>query len=317
MTLDSIKEEIDRAKTIAILTHENPDGDAVGSALATYIVLKNMNKNVDVIIPEFARIFEFLPCVNEIKKETDVLNYDLVISVDCADYKRLNGTISIFENAKMTISIDHHGTNSMFANLNYVDPASPACAQILAHILNYWEIEITKEIGECLITGVITDTGGFKYSNVTVETFEFAAELLSRGINISKIYEQALQTMSFSKFKLLQISMDRLEFLENGKIAFTYIMKDDEEKVKAEVGDHEGIVEQGRSIEGVEVSVFLRQRDNGFRVSMRSSNKVNVADICLIFGGGGHEKAAGCYMEYSLDVVKEKIINEIKLQLNK
>ena len=317
MTLDSIKEEIDRAKTIAVLTHENPDGDAIGSALAMYIAMKNLNKEVDVIIPEFAKIFDFLPCIEEVKRESEILKYDLVISVDCADFKRLNGATVIFENAKMTISIDHHGTNSMFANLNYVDPASPACAQILASIFNYWEIAITKEIGECLITGIITDTGGFKYSNVTVETFEFAAELLSRGINISKIYERALQTMSFAKFKLLQISMDRLEFLENGQIAFTYIMKEDEEKVNADVGDYEGIVEQGRSIEGVEVSVFLRQREDGFRVSMRSTEKVNVADICLIFGGGGHEKAAGCYMDYPLDVTKEKIINEIRLQLNK
>ena len=315
MTLDSIKEEILRANKIAILTHENPDGDAIGSSLAMYNTLKNMGKDVDVIMPEFAKIFNFLPYANEIKNITEITNYDLVISLDCADIKRLNGAATIFENAKMTVSIDHHGTNTMFANLNYVDPASPACAQILVSILNYWKIEISKEIGECLITGIITDTGGFKYSNVTVETFEFAAELLAKGVNISNIYERVLQTRTLAKFNLTKIALNRLELLENGKVAFTYINKEDIENTHAEMGDHEGIVEEGRGIEGVEVSVFLRENEKGYRVSLRSSKNVNVSDVCIIFGGGGHPRAAGCTMNYPLEVAKEKILNEIRLQL--
>lgn len=316
VTLDNIKEEIERASTIALLTHEYPDGDAMGSTLGMYNALKIMGKRVDAIVPEFARTFEFLPGANEIKKEPYFPEYDLVIALDCADLKRLNGAKNIFENAKMTISIDHHGINSMFANINYVNPASPACAQILVSIFDYWNIDITKEIGECLITGIITDTGGFKYSNVTVETFDFAAELLSKGINISKIYERVMQTITKSRFELTRIANNRLEILENGKIAFTYVKKEDEEKVNTEPGDYEGIVEQGRSIEGVEVSVFLRETDKGYKVSLRSGQYLNVADICYIFGGGGHEKAAGCTMPYSLEVSKEKILNEIKLRLN-
>lgn len=315
MTLDNIKEEVNRANKIVILTHENPDGDAMGSSLATYHAIKSLGKQVDVVIPEFARIFSFLPGVNEVKKEAEDINYDLAIALDCGDLKRLNGATSLFENAKMTISIDHHGMNTMFANINYVDPVAPACAQILVSLFNYWGTEITKEIGECLITGIITDTGGFKYSNVTVETFEFAAELLSRGVNISAIYERVMQTISLSKFELTRIALNRLELLEDGKVAFTYITQEDEEKVHAEVGDHEGISEQGRCIEGVEVSVFLRENDKGFRVSMRSSKNVNVSDIGLMFGGGGHAKAAGCFMPYSLEVAKEKLLHEIKRQL--
>lgn len=315
MTLDSIKEEVERANTIVILTHENPDGDAIGSSLALYNSLKKVNKQVDVIIPEFARTFSFLPGADEIKKSSEITNYDLAIALDCGDFKRLNGGTAYFENAKMTVSIDHHGTNTMFANLNYVDPTSPACAQILISLLKYWEIDISKEIGECLITGIITDTGGFKYSNVKVETFEFAAELLSRGVNISKIYERVMQTVSLSRFQLSKIATERLELLEDGKIAFTYILREDEEKVKAEVGDYEGIVEQGRSIEGVEISVFLRQIENGYKASLRAGGNINVSDICMIFGGGGHEKAAGCTMPYSLEVAKEKLLQEIHLRL--
>jgi len=229
----------------------------------------------------------------------------------------LNVDSYIFENAKISISIDHHGTNTMFANINYVDPVAPACAQILASLFNYWGFEITKEIGECLITGIITDTGGFKYSNVTVETFEFAAELLSKGVNISKIYEKTMQIMPLSKFELSKIAMNRIELLEDGKIAFTYINIEDEKNVNAEVGDHEGIVEFGRSIEGVQVSIFMRETDKGYKVSLRSNEAVNASDVCLIFGGGGHPRAAGCTMTCSLESAKDKLINEIKLQMKK
>ena len=182
MTLDDIKEEIKKAKKTVILTHESPDGDAIGSSMAVYLALKNNNKDVDVIIPEMPRTFDFLPRVNEVKKESDVEKYDLAIALDCADLKRLNGFATYFENARKTIVIDHHSINTMFGQYNYVDPVAPACAQILFGILEYFGVEITKEIGTCLITGIITDTGGFKYSNVTADTFEFAANMLEKAL---------------------------------------------------------------------------------------------------------------------------------------
>lgn len=318
MTLDDIKEEIKKAKKIVILTHESPDGDAIGSSMAVYLALKNNNKDVDVIIPEMPRTFDFLPRVNEVKKESDVEKYDLAIALDCADLKRLNGFATYFENARKTIVIDHHSINTMFGQYNYVDPVAPACAQILFGILEYFGVEITKEIGTCLITGIITDTGGFKYSNVTADTFEFAANMLEKGVNISNIYERVMQTVTLSRFNLTKIAIDRLELLEDGKIAFTYITMEDEKNVNAEFGDHEGIVEQGRSIEGVLVSVFFRETENGYKVSLRANNNsnVNVADICMIYGGGGHVKAAGCLMQYPLEIAKERIIEEIKRSIN-
>lgn len=318
MTLDDIKEEIRKANKIVILTHESPDGDAIGSSMAVFLALKSNNKDVDIIIPEMPRIFEFLPGISEIKKESDIEKYDLAIALDCADLKRLNGVATYFENAKKTIVIDHHSVNTMFGHYNYVNPVSPACAQILFGIFEYFGIEITKEIGTCLITGIITDTGGFKYSNVTAETFEFAASMLEKGVNISNIYEKVMQTVTLSRFNLTKIAIDRLELLENGRIAFTYITMEDEKKVNAEFGDHEGIVEQGRSIEGVMVSVFFRETENGYKVSLRanSNSNVNVADICIIYGGGGHIKAAGCLMQYPLEIAKERIIEEIRRSIN-
>lgn len=315
MTLDNILEEINKANNIVILTHESPDGDAIGSSLGMYLTLKEMGKNADLIIPEIPKTFNFLPGIEEVKKESNILEYDLAISLDCADLKRLNGCAKYFSEAKITVNIDHHESNKMFADYNYVDPVSPACAQILIVMLNYLNIEISKNIGKCFLTGIITDTGGFQYSKVNSETFEFTSYLLNKGINVSEIYRKVLQVKTKSHFELSKLVIDRLEFLENGKIAFTYITEKDELKVGAETGDHEGLVEIGRDIEGVEVSILLRETDKGFKASLRSNTYVNVSDVCMMFGGGGHPKAAGCLLSYPLEQAKQKIITEVKNNL--
>ena len=314
-TLDNILQEIDKANSIVILTHENPDGDAIGTGLALYNALKLYGKNPDIIIPEYPRIFEFLPGISEIKEESDIERYDLAIAVDCATIKMLNGFTKYFENAKVKIAIDHHGTNTMFGDINFVNPDAPACAQIMLGILGHFGIEINKEIGTCILTGIITDTGGFRYSGVTAETFEFVAYLLNKGVNVSKVYKQVLQTKTKASFELHRLAEDRLEFLEDGKVAYTYITQEDEEKVDAQSGDHEGIVEVGRDIEGVEVSIFVRQTEKGCKISLRSNDYVNVSDVCLILGGGGHLRAAGALMQGSLEQVKEKILYQVRSQL--
>ncbi len=314
-TLDNILEEINKANSIVILTHENPDGDAIGTGLALYHALRQYGKNPDIIIPEYPRIFKFLPGVEEIKKDSTIEKYDLAISVDCSTIKMLNGFAKYFENAKMRISIDHHSTNTMFGDINFINPDAPACSQIMLVILEHFNIEITKEIGTCLLTGIITDTGGFKYSGVTAETFEFVALLLNKGINVSKVYRRVLQMKTKPNFELHRIANNRLKFLEEGKVAYTYITMQDEKQIGAENGDHEGIVENGRDVEGVEVSIFVRETEQGCKVSLRSNEYVNVADVCLMFGGGGHPKAAGVLMQGTIEQVKEKLLYQVRSQL--
>lgn len=315
MTLDYIIEEIKNARDIVILTHENPDGDAIGSSLAMYNSLKQIGKGVDLIIPEFPKTFEFLPGSNEVKQDVKDSNYDLALALDCGDIKRLNPFVDCFENANVRISIDHHSANTMFADYNFVNPAAPACAQILITILPELGVEIDKNIGTCLLTGIITDTGGFRYSGVTSETFEFAAELLNKGVNVSDTYKRVLQTLTKSSFELRRRAINRIEFFEDGKISFTYITKKDDEEVDSSGNDHEGIVEIGRDIEGVEISIFLREIDDGYKISLRSNNYVNVSDICLMFGGGGHERAAGGSINLPFEQAKEKVIEECKKHL--
>ena len=315
MTLEHILEEIKKAKKIVILTHENPDGDAIGSSLGMYIALRKMGKEPDIIIPELPRAYNFLPEIENVKKEGQKEPYDLAIALDCATIKMLNGWANYFEDAKVKVTIDHHGTNTMYGDHNYVNPDAPACAQTLISIIQYFGVEIDKKIGTCLLTGIITDTGGFQYQSTTPETFEFAAELLQTGVNVSDIYKRVMNTMTKANFELRKRAIERMEFFKEGKIAFTYVTKEDIEEANAETGDFEGIVEEGRNIEGVEVSIFLRETQKGFKVSLRSNDYVNVSDVCLLFGGGGHIHAAGCTIAQSLEQVKEKIVNEVKVHI--
>lgn len=312
MTIDNIKEEIQKAEDVVILTHESPDGDAVGSALAMYLTLKKLGKTVDVIIPEYASMFEFLPGADEIKKEGKQEPYDLAISVDVTGINRLNGFAKYFEDAKVKIQIDHHQVNEMFADYNFVNPASPACAQNLIFIIEQLGVEIDKEIGTCLLTGIITDTGGFKYEGVSAETFEFTSWLLAKGVNVSDVYKRVMQTKTRANFELRKLVMDRMEFVCDNQVTFTYMTLEDEKNTGAAPGDHEGLVEIGRDIEGVEVSIFLREVEGGYKASLRSNNYVNVSDVCIAFSGGGHKRAAGCTIFNTLDIAKDAIIHEVE-----
>ena len=316
MTLDEILKEINEAENIVILTHETPDGDAIGSSLGMKLALEKIGKNADIIMSKYARMYWLLPGFETIEGESEIKNYDLAISLDCATLKRMDNK-EYFENAKKTIVIDHHGSNNMYGDINYVNPVSPACSEILLVILNYFEIEIDVKIGTCLMTGIITDTGGLQYPSTTADTFEYAAELLRKGVNISEICKKTLQTKTKANFELSKRVMERVELLEDGKVAFSYITTKDMEEVNAEEGDHEGLVNIGREIEGVEVAIFIRQKENDdlYKVSMRTGDKVNASDVCLMFGGGGHPRAAGALIPGTIEQVKEKLLKEVRKAL--
>ena len=311
MTLDNILEEIKKANTIVILAHENPDGDAIGSCLAFALALKQLDKEADVLIKDYAACYNFLPGVNIIKKETNVEKYDLAICLDCPEITRVEKDyIKYYTTAKAKIQFDHHARNNMFGDYNVVDQSSPAVCQILASSFEYMHIDLTKDIITNLMAGIITDTGGFRHSNTNADAFDFASFALTKGVNIEKIYRQTLTTVTRAKFELQKLAMDRMEFFKDGKIAFTYENYEDDEKLNVASGDNEGIVEIGRTIEGVEVSIFLYERKDGFKASLRSNEYVDVSEICMTFGGGGHLKAAGVTLDMPFEEAKEAIIKE-------
>lgn len=319
MTLDDILVELKNAKTIVILTHESPDGDAISSSLSVMHALAQFGKNADVVIPEHAKDFDFLPGADQILNSGKEEQYDLAISVDCTDLKRLAGGKEFFETAKKTVEIDHHSVNAMFADYNYVDPVSPSCCQVLIAMFEYYGVETTKEIANCILTGMITDTGGFQWGGVTPETFEFAAELIRKGAKIKEICRKALRNKTKAHCKLERLVYDRLEFYENDKIAISYITIEDNQNTGAKLGDEEGLTEMLRDIEGVEVAVLLKEKEgkNGYKASLRSHETINVSEICLLLGGGGHPGAAGCFIPGTLEQAKAKILDAIKHAINK
>lgn len=308
--LDKIINIIGDNKRIGIFTHESPDGDAIGSGLALYLGLKQIKKDVEFIAEEYSNSFNFLSSLDEIKKK-GTGDYDVCVALDCATKQRLYDINGSFDKAGYTISIDHHASNTFYADCNYVEDKSPATCKTLVKILRRLGINITKEIGEALMTGIITDSGGFRYSTVDDETFEFAAKMLDVGVNISKIYLKTFDVQTKAQFQLTSIATSRLKFFNKNRIAITYITRDDIKKTNAKTGDHEGIVNVGRNIEGVKVSIFLREdADGSYRVSFRSNNDVDVADIAKVYDGGGHTRAAGCSISMSLDNAIKSLIKE-------
>lgn len=316
MTLDEILKEIKKAQNICVLAHESPDGDAIGSSLAFYHILKNMGKNVEVLMKNLPETYMFLPGAEMIKEESSMEKIDMAIVVDCPEIKRVNADlIKYFDAAEVTVEFDHHMNNKMFADYNIVNHVSSACAQLLVSSFDYLELDISKDAMTCLLTGIITDTGGFKNSNITLETFEYAGRALAQGINLSSVYKQALLTVTRNRFEAQKLAMDRMEFFADGKICFTYITKEDMKNLGLKDGDHEGIVEIGRNIENVEVSIFLREEEKGYKISLRSNEYVNVAEVCMVFGGGGHIKAAGANTTMAREEAKHALVREIEKRL--
>lgn len=316
MTLDEILKEVKKVQTICIMAHEGPDGDAIGSSLGLYHIFTEMGKEVEVLMKKVPESFTFLPGFETIKETPSREKFDMGIVVDCPDIKRVHkDLIPYFESAEVTAQFDHHMNNSMFADYNVVNHVAPACCQILVESLDYLEVEISKDAMTCFLTGIITDTGGFKNSGTSVETFEIAGRALEMGINLSKIYKKSLMEITRTRFEIQKIAMERMEFLADGKISFTYIQLEDEKNLGLKDGDHEGIVEIGRNIKGVEVSIFLREQEKDYKISLRSNDYVNVAEVCMVFSGGGHIRAAGASTTLNLEEAKRALVKEIEKRL--
>lgn len=308
-----INDLINDSKSILLLTHESPDGDAIGSVLSFYHYLTSINKIVDMVILDIPKVFDFLPSID---KTVDNVNceYDLGIVLDCASRDRIGQKEDLFSRCKKTIVIDHHVSNTNYGDINYVKGNTSSCCQVVYYLFKEWSVSFNEEIGNSIITGVLTDTNGFGHNGVDSNTFKLACELKEIGIDIHNIYQKVLWMKTMSQYNLMKIGMDRIQFMCDGKIAFTYILEEDFEKVGAILGEHEGIVDIGRNINGVEVSIFIRE-NNGWSISLRSTGKVDVGKIAINLGGGGHKMASGGKLYGDFEDVKKKVINEVEKAL--
>ena len=284
------------SKTIAVLGHINPDGDCVGSTLALYNYLKdNMpEKDVTVWLEAPPEKFSFLRGFEEIRTAPDKeFRADLAVALDVSDRGRLGDFIPVFDNAKDTLNIDHHVTNPGFAAETVCYPDASSACEVLFGLME--REKISRETAACLYTGIVTDTGVFKYSATSEQTMRTAGFLMSTGIPFGEIIDRAFYRKTWPQNRILGKALSQAERNEDGKFIWTVITFWEKEAYGAQSSDMDGIAEQMRLTEGAECSCLASERIPGqWKLSLRSADVVDVSAICARFGGGGHMRAAGC-----------------------
>ena len=316
-SLSLLEEKINSAQSILILTHINPDGDALGSIISMKCAIKQkFNKEADTLfIGKYPDIYEFLPCRRDlisIENFNSDKIYDVAIALDVASKDRMANIEKTFNSAKYKVNIDHHKTNNNYATFNFVDGNASSTGEVLYGLFNDLNIEITKDIAVSLYTSILTDTGCFKYNSTTPNAMKICSELLSKGVDPSKTAQLIYGNKPKSMVLLNAYAISNAKFLSNEKIAYTVVSLDDLERFKADSDHTEGIVEHLKEIDSVEVAILFKELKNGFtKVSFRSKN-VDVAKISSKFDGGGHTNAAGCTVKKPMNIAIEKIIEELK-----
>ncbi len=308
---------VEEAETIAIAGHVRPDGDCVGSCLGLYNYLReNMKeKRIDVYLESVPAAFSFLKntecALTEAKKNTV---YDLFIALDCGSRDRLGFTEEFFLSAKHTVSIDHHISNTLFAEHNHVEGEASSTCEVLCGFLE--NACISKETAECLYLGIVHDTGVFKHSNTSRRTMDTAGSLLEKGVSASRVIDDSFYRKTYMQNQILGRCLLESILLLDGKIIFSSVSQKTMQLYGAVPADLDGIIDQLRVTEGVEVAILIREEGvQNYKVSMRSNGKVDVSRICCLFGGGGHRMAAGCTMNGSVHDVINNLSGQIEHQL--
>lgn len=315
--MNSIASQLEGVKSVAIGGHIRPDGDCVGSCLAMYNYIKDNwpQVEVDVYLEPIPGLFKFMKNSDKINSTYDKeMVYDLFIAQDCGDRERLGEAVQYFDTAKRTICIDHHISNDHFAQVNYIFPKASSTSELVFELLD--QAKITKEIAECIYTGIVHDTGVFQYSSTSSKTMNVAGVLMDTGINFTKIIDETFYKKTFNQNQILgKALMDSRRVLEE-KCIITVLTLADMEKFEVMPRHLEGIVSQLRVTKDIDVAVLIYETEpNEFKISMRSNEIVNVSKIAAHFGGGGHIRAAGCSLKGEVVEVEEKLLREIEKQL--
>ena len=309
---------IDQAGKIVILGHVNPDGDCVGSCLAVYNYIKEWDstKAVTVRLERAPSKFSYLSGFDAIETEAGEETYDLCICLDSSDEERLGDFKSCFDRSAKTICIDHHITNRGYAQENVIDGhASSACEVVYGQLD---ESRISERVAECIYTGIIHDTGVFKYSNTSRKTMEIAGRMMEKGIDFGTIIDGSFYKKTYMQSQILgRALLESITFLD-GRCIFSVVRKKDMDFYGVDKSDLDGIVDQLRVIDGIECAIFLYETGiHQFKVSLRSNSIVDVSRIAAYFGGGGHVRAAGCTMSGSVHDVVNNLSAHIAEQLER
>jgi len=309
----SIQQALNESKKPLIVAHVRPDGDAVGSMVAIGLALKQLGKNPQMVFSDgLPKRFRFLVGSEYIRTDVES-NYDLVISLDCADAARLSSPEKI---ERVHINIDHHVTNERFADINLVLPEYVSTTSILADWMKAWGLILSKEIADALLMGMITDTIGFRTDNVNPAYLRIAADLVDKGANLAEMYHKGLTLHSPESSKVWGFALSRLEW--DGNLAWTSILIEDRKRANYKGMDDADLTNHLSSIENIDISIlFNEQKDGKVKVSWRSSADYDVTGVASFYGGGGHPQASGAEVSGLLNNVKKQVIGETKKLLKK
>ncbi|MEG0306866.1 MAG: bifunctional oligoribonuclease/PAP phosphatase NrnA [Clostridium sp.] len=318
MITKDILDIIGKSKNVGITFHQSPDGDSLGSATALLQGLRALGKEAYILSKEcIPSTFEYLPCSDEITGLVEDVKSgtDVVIVLDCGDFKRINANLDI-DNKKYTlINIDHHMSNEKYGDLNYVDIKSAAVGEIVFDILKLLDVKITKGIGESIYTSILTDTSSFRHSNTTSKTHEVAGEVVKAGINFNRIQRTVFENKDFDKVKFFGKVIDTLSLEIRGKVAFMEITDEMLKKSNLESMDSGEVIHFGTMINGVEVVALFKESKGGIKTSLRSKEMVDVSKIAETFNGGGHVRAAGFFYEGKMPSLKIKLRKILEKEL--
>lgn len=327
MTIQGYLEQLDEAlafmrsaESFLVVSHVQPDGDAISSTVVVGWLLQKLGKsavliNEDELPSRLSYLYQFDSIINY-KLSPPEQTYDAIIAIDCADYRRIGEVSGSFAPEAKLLNIDHHPTNNGFGAVNVIRAEAAATVEILFDLIERAGISLDLDCATAIYTGLLTDTGGFRYSNTSPRVMEIASRLLAVGVSGNELADHLLEKMTMAKLKLLQIALNRLEFTDNLEIGWVFIGKDDLRDTGAVSEDLEGIVNYALNVDGVEVGILFKETEDGaVKASLRSAGKANVAAIAQSFGGGGHVRAAGCRLEGPLSDAISHLVEAVRKAL--
>ncbi|MGD9232563.1 MAG: bifunctional oligoribonuclease/PAP phosphatase NrnA, partial [Desulfobacterales bacterium] len=301
--MNSIIQQFNSSNKILVVCHANPDGDAIGSLIALGLALETLNKKITLYCESpIPAVYRFLPAVHRVVKKIGRLNFDAAVILDCGDLSRVGKAVSFVKQIPVIVNIDHHVTNTGFGHLQLIDTSACATAEIVYRLIKQMGLSFDKPIATSIYTGILADTGSFRFSNTNKAAFSICQEMVEIGVDPYNIAQHVYGTYSLSRIKLLNLALDSIELSKNGKLSIMTLTKDMFDETHTQSEDVDGLINYAKRIEDVEVAALIQEQHNGkkrsktpnrFHVSLRSDGAVDVAAIASLFGGGGHSSAAG------------------------
>jgi phosphoesterase RecJ-like protein len=317
--LDAVAEAIRSHDRFLVTTHENPDGDALGSLLATKLALDTLGKDVVMYLSgetPLPREYSWMPLGNLRRSLPDDAADRVLLALDCANESRLGPDPEVLASAPLVVNVDHHHDNSRFGVINAVVADASSTGEIVRDLLRELDVELTPDMAEALYIALVTDTGRFQYMNTTPKALRLAAELVEAGADVHKIFQGVYESVQFAKLKLLARALERAQIYEGGRLVISYLLRGDFAEVGAAEPYSEGIIDYLRAVEGADMAALIREPPRGDaparRVSLRASaDELDVSKIARASGdGGGHRQAAGFSSSESIEEITEFIRRE-------